>query len=215
MQTSSESALFWMFDQSLVRLVTKCLVTQTQFEARWKMCPTLLQGSFDKIKIAKNWLTRFCVQGRESVNRPVDLAFYKACVGARRVGATWGSCPSPGIWNGWRHLLLRYKTTCTQKFSLAPWALASPAHKTSNKSRQFSLAPWARRKHAILSVPEVFFSCGRPWGQGHALCLCEYCHDTISIGVFQSRMTKHVAFPRNGLFSLQLVHPQARGVLSK
>ena len=43
------------------------------------MCPTLLQGSFDKIKIAKNQLTRVSAQGIESVNRPVDLGFPKAC----------------------------------------------------------------------------------------------------------------------------------------
>ena len=43
------------------------------------MCPTLLQGSFDKIKIAKNQLTGFSAQGIESVNRPVDFGFPKAC----------------------------------------------------------------------------------------------------------------------------------------
>ena len=43
------------------------------------MCATLLQGSFDKIKIAKNQLTRVSAQGIESVNRPVDLGFPKAC----------------------------------------------------------------------------------------------------------------------------------------
>ena len=31
------------------------------------MCPTLLQGSFDKIKIAKNQLTGVSAQGIESV----------------------------------------------------------------------------------------------------------------------------------------------------
>ena len=43
------------------------------------MGPTLLQGSFDKIKIAKNQLTVFSAWGREAVNRPVDLGFPKAC----------------------------------------------------------------------------------------------------------------------------------------
>ena len=43
------------------------------------MCPTLLQGSFDKIKTAKNLLTRLSAQGRESVNRSVDLGFPEAC----------------------------------------------------------------------------------------------------------------------------------------
>ena len=43
------------------------------------MCTTLLQGSFDKIKIAKNQLTRFSVEGRQSVNWPVDLGFPNAC----------------------------------------------------------------------------------------------------------------------------------------
>ena len=42
------------------------------------MCPTLLQGSFDKIKIAKNQLTRVSAQGIESVNRPAQLGFTKA-----------------------------------------------------------------------------------------------------------------------------------------
>ena len=42
------------------------------------MCATLLQGPFDKIKIAKNQLTRVSAQGIESVNRPVDLGFPKA-----------------------------------------------------------------------------------------------------------------------------------------
>ena len=43
------------------------------------MRPTLFQASFGKIKIAKNQLTGFCAEGRESVNRPVDLSFPKAC----------------------------------------------------------------------------------------------------------------------------------------
>ena len=39
----------------------------------------MLQGSFDKIKIAKNQLTWVSAQGIESVNRPVDLGFPKVC----------------------------------------------------------------------------------------------------------------------------------------
>ena len=43
------------------------------------MCPTLLQLSFDKIKMAKNQLTVFFTQCSESVNRPVHLGFPKTC----------------------------------------------------------------------------------------------------------------------------------------
>ena len=43
------------------------------------MSPTLLQGSFDKIKMAKNQLTVFSAWGRESVNRQVYLGFPKTC----------------------------------------------------------------------------------------------------------------------------------------
>ena len=41
------------------------------------MYATLLQGSFDKIKVAKNQLTGVSAQGIESVNRPVGLGFLK------------------------------------------------------------------------------------------------------------------------------------------